>query len=170
MTKEASIAFDALRASFRKLAGPVLLNGPASVPSLELPKLVQMFQCFVTRIIKTCGNATFSPIFLSNYDILPYSVLQCSLLLAMEKDLESSTSTKLSHWKLITSHIRITPEVLAHTYTGAGTINNPFIVTWIPNDPGNPMSFSNVRKWFNTFITAISALAVAFSSTAYVGK
>ncbi|RDW92645.1 hypothetical protein BP5796_02039 [Coleophoma crateriformis] len=85
----------------------------------------------------------------------------------MEKDLEQSTPSRISHWQLIIDQARVTPDVLAHRYEGAGTHESPYIVTWIPNDAGNPMGWSTPRKWALSSVGAVSMLATAFSSSAY---
>jgi MFS family permease len=77
---------------------------------------------------------------------------------------------KPSHWKLLTSQALVTVDVLNHRYSGAGTHDDPFIVEWIPNDPRNPMLFSNLRKWIITISVSFTALAIAFESTAYSGS
>ncbi|KAG8625779.1 hypothetical protein KVT40_006180 [Elsinoe batatas] len=87
----------------------------------------------------------------------------------MEKDLESQRKTKIPHIKLILEQGVLTPEIESHHYRGAGTEDDPYIVTWIPNDPRNPQNWSGARKWTITAIVAVAALAVAFVSSAYSG-
>lgn len=89
----------------------------------------------------------------------------------METDTESAAYPKrIPHWRLVIDQVRITPAVIAHKYDGAGTDADPFIVTWIPHDPGNPMEFSTPKKWFLSSISAVSMLATAFCSSAFSGK
>ncbi|KAL2786673.1 major facilitator superfamily domain-containing protein [Aspergillus keveii] len=54
-----------------------------------------------------------------------------------------------------------------HTYTGSGTEDDPFIVEFHKDDPGNPMNWSEVRKWWITTIVTFSVFAVTFTSSAY---
>jgi hypothetical protein len=70
----------------------------------------------------------------------------------------------------VTDHSRITAEVRRHQHDGSGTEDDPFIVTWLPRDPGNPMEFPTAKKWFLSGIVAVSMLATAFSSSAFTGK
>lgn len=77
--------------------------------------------------------------------------------------------SKAPHWRLIASQAYVTDDVLAHTYTGSGTAEDPFLVEWMPTDPRNPMLFSNTRKWIITIVVSLAALAIAFASTAYSG-
>ncbi|KAI1102655.1 polyamine transporter 1 [Jackrogersella minutella] len=63
----------------------------------------------------------------------------------------------------------ISPAVLEWKYRGQGTTEDPFIVDFIPDDPKNPMKFSEWKKWGITATQAIAVLAVTFVSTAYSG-
>lgn len=51
----------------------------------------------------------------------------------------------------------------------SGTEEDPYIVTWIDNDPRNPMMYSSAKKWGLTMMVAFATLAVAFVSSAYSG-
>ena len=42
-------------------------------------------------------------------------------------------------------------------------------MSWIENDPRNPMLYSKVKKWSLTMLVAVATLAVAFVSSAYSG-
>ena len=77
---------------------------------------------------------------------------------------------RTSHWKLITSQAHVTERTLTHQYAGSGTVEDPYVVEWIPNDPRNPMLFSTSRKWLITLSVSITTLAIAFASTAYSGS
>ncbi|KAL1986734.1 hypothetical protein VTN96DRAFT_5599 [Rasamsonia emersonii] len=81
-------------------------------------------------------------------------------------DLEVS---KTPHWRLVIDQAVVTPEVQNFPYTGSGTCDDPYVITWIPNDPRNPMLFSPVKKWMLTALVSVSTLAVAFVSSAYSG-
>jgi multidrug resistance protein len=76
---------------------------------------------------------------------------------------------KVPFWRIVASQTLITDAVVNHPYKGSGTEDDPFIVEYIPNDPRNPMEFSEVKKWFITLTVAIATLAVAFVSSAYTG-
>lgn len=43
------------------------------------------------------------------------------------------------------------------------------MVEFLPNDPVNPMNYSNRTKWTITMLAAFVTLAVAFVSSAYSG-
>jgi MFS family permease len=55
-------------------------------------------------------------------------------------------------------------------YHGSGSISDPFLVGFAPDDPHNPMNFSAGRKWFYTFIVTMSVFAVTLTSAGYAGS
>ncbi|XDG00462.1 hypothetical protein ABKA04_000077 [Annulohypoxylon sp. FPYF3050] len=87
-----------------------------------------------------------------------------------DHDVESQKpSNHLPYWKRQFQLDGVSPAVLAHTYRGEGTAEEPYIVDFLPDDPKNPMKFSKTRKWCITAMQAIAVLAVTFASTAYTG-
>lgn len=64
-------------------------------------------------------------------------------------------------------HLRTTPwsSIVAHEYKGAGTEAEPYIVSWLPDDPENPMSFASSYKWATTMKAAAGTLAVTMGSS-----
>lgn len=76
---------------------------------------------------------------------------------------------KVPHWRLVWSQTLITDAVANHKYKGSGTEDDPYIVEYIPNDPRNPMEFSQTKKWSIIMTVAVATLAVAFVSSAYSG-
>lgn len=87
----------------------------------------------------------------------------------MEKDPESGRSDRISHFKRVLHQGALNEDIINHPYKGSGTENDPFLVTWIDNDPVNPMNYSIGTKWGITMLVAIATLAVAFVSSAYSG-
>ncbi|KAJ5767259.1 uncharacterized protein N7511_004875 [Penicillium nucicola] len=83
--------------------------------------------------------------------------------------IETTAPTKIPYWRLVFDQGVVTQEIIDHPYPGAGTEDDPFAVTWIPNDPRNPMNFSETKKWSFTMLVAIATLAVALVSSAYTG-
>ncbi|KXJ97742.1 major facilitator superfamily transporter [Microdochium bolleyi] len=59
--------------------------------------------------------------------------------------------------------------VVDHEFPGKGTEENPFLVDFIPNDPKNPMTLPNWKKWTYMMLHATAVLAVTFVSSAYSG-
>lgn len=49
---------------------------------------------------------------------------------------------------------RVTPwsDILAHDYKGSGTEAEPYVVTWLPQDVENPMTYQPVYKWSVTML------------------
>lgn len=52
-------------------------------------------------------------------------------------------------------------------YDGQGTEEDPYVINFRKDDPGNPMNWSQFRKWFITTIVTLSVFAVTFTSSAY---
>lgn len=50
---------------------------------------------------------------------------------------------------------------------GQGTEEDPFIVEFQKDDPGNPMNWGSFRKWSITFIATMSVFAITLTSSAY---
>ncbi|THC97278.1 hypothetical protein EYZ11_003226 [Aspergillus tanneri] len=82
---------------------------------------------------------------------------------------EAVQPTRLPHWRLIIDQGILTPEILDYPYLGSGTEDDPYIVTWIPDDPRNPMNTPTKTKWFYTISMAWATLAVSMESSAFTG-
>ncbi|KAF2630983.1 MFS general substrate transporter [Macroventuria anomochaeta] len=87
----------------------------------------------------------------------------------MEKDAESGRFGRISHFQRVLHQGALNDDIINHPYRGSGTENDPFLVTWIDNDPVNPMNYSLTLKWTITMLVAVATLAVAFVSSAYSG-
>lgn len=83
--------------------------------------------------------------------------------------IEPAAPTKISYWRLVFDQGVVTQEIIDYDYPGSGTDEDPYAVTWIPDDPRNPMNFSQLYKWSLTMLVAIATLAVALVSSAYTG-
>lgn len=84
--------------------------------------------------------------------------------------LEAGTRPMIPHFTQIFDQGAITQDVIDHQYKGAGTEDDPYIVTWIDQDPRNPMRFSSFRKWSIVVTVAVATLAVSYISSAYSGS
>lgn len=89
--------------------------------------------------------------------------------MAEKEDGESSQPTKIPHFRQVLDQAGITPEVQKWDWEGSGTEEDPYVVTWIENDPRNPMLYSPLKKWSLTMMVAFATLAVAFVSSGYSG-
>ncbi|KAJ5901887.1 hypothetical protein N7495_002415 [Penicillium taxi] len=83
--------------------------------------------------------------------------------------IESTAPSTIPYWRLVSDQGVVTQEVIDFPYAGSGTDEDPYAVTWIPNDPRNPMLFSEKKKWFFTMTNAVATLAVALVSSAFTG-
>ncbi|KID72018.1 Major facilitator superfamily multidrug transporter mdrA [Metarhizium brunneum] len=82
---------------------------------------------------------------------------------------EPALQHKIPYWRLVIDQAGVTDHVLHHEYPGSGTQEDPYLVQWTPNDPRNPMGFSDAKKWFITVTVAVATLAVSLVSSAYTG-
>lgn len=49
-------------------------------------------------------------------------------------------------------------DIVGHQYKGAGTEADPYVISWLPEDPENPMNFGNGYKWGMTMLGESSSL------------
>lgn len=89
--------------------------------------------------------------------------------MAEKESAESTEPTKIPHFRQVLDQAGITPEVQKWEWEGSGTEEDPYIVTWIDDDPRNPMMYSKSKKWGLTMMVAFATLAVAFVSSGYSG-
>ncbi|KAJ4418853.1 hypothetical protein N0V82_005299 [Gnomoniopsis sp. IMI 355080] len=87
----------------------------------------------------------------------------------MEKDLESHRPAPISHFKRVLDQGAVNSDIQNAYYPGSGTEQDPYIVSWLDNDPVNPMNYPAIKKWGITMLVALATLAVAFVSSAYSG-
>lgn len=83
--------------------------------------------------------------------------------------IEAPHSRHIPYWRIVIDQGAVTQDVIDYPYPGSGTEEDPYSITWIPEDPRNPMQFSRTKKWFITMMVAIATLAVALVSSAYTG-
>ncbi|KAJ5728082.1 hypothetical protein N7493_004412 [Penicillium malachiteum] len=76
----------------------------------------------------------------------------------------------IPYWRLIFDQAVLPQEVIDHTHNGSGTVEDPYQVTWIPNDRRDPMNFSFLQKCWITLLVGMNTLAVALVSSAYSGS
>lgn len=82
----------------------------------------------------------------------------------------NTAPTKIPHWRQVWDSAGITPAVINWEYEGSGTEEDPYAVTWIDDDPRNPMLWSALTRWTLLMIVAMAALLVAIDSSAYSGS
>lgn len=81
-----------------------------------------------------------------------------------------ATPSRIPHFRQVFDVAGITEEVKAWKYNGSGTKEDPYAVTWIENDPRNPMLYSAATRWSLMMIVAMAALMVSLDSSAYSGS
>lgn len=81
----------------------------------------------------------------------------------------SAIPLRIPYWRFIFDQTLITPEIQSWQYDGAGTDDDPYVVTWISNDPRNPHNISTPYKWFLTMLLALTTLAASLISSSYTG-
>ena len=70
---------------------------------------------------------------------------------------------------LLTVQGYVTPEMLAHEYTGAGLEDEPYLITFLDDDPGDPMQFPSWLRWTLCLAAGYVTFSVAFISSVYAG-
>lgn len=61
----------------------------------------------------------------------------------------------------------VTPEILEHEYRGAGTEDEPYLITFVDNDPSDPRQFPPWLAWTLCLAAGYVTFSVAFNSSAY---
>ncbi|KIX08078.1 uncharacterized protein Z518_02733 [Rhinocladiella mackenziei CBS 650.93] len=84
-------------------------------------------------------------------------------------DFEDSRPRPWPLLRLVLDQARVTQEVLKFPYPGSGTDDDPYIVSYIPHDTGNPYNWGNRSRWTISWIVAFEMLATAFASSAFSG-
>lgn len=87
-----------------------------------------------------------------------------------EKDLEARRPAPIPHFKQIIDQGVVTQDIIDYPYKGSGTEDDPYIVSWIDDDPRNPMRWGEMKKWSIVVVVAVATLAVSWISSAYSGS
>lgn len=53
---------------------------------------------------------------------------------------------KIAAWRIVFDDGAVTQDIINHEYPGSGTEGSPFEVSWIPDDPRNPVNFREISK------------------------
>ena len=69
--------------------------------------------------------------------------------------------------KMLTVQSVITPEILAHKWEGEGTEEEPYLISFFDNDPGDPLQFPSWLQWTLCGAAGYVTFSVAFISSAY---
>jgi hypothetical protein len=63
---------------------------------------------------------------------------------------ELHSNDRIPFWRFMVDPGLLTASMIEHEYSGSGSPEDPYVVTWIPTDPRNPMQFQSGMKWFYT--------------------
>ncbi|KAL4801071.1 major facilitator superfamily domain-containing protein [Aspergillus venezuelensis] len=83
---------------------------------------------------------------------------------------KASVPSTIPFWRLLFDGGVVTQSMIDHEYPGSGTVEDPYVISWIPDDPRNPQLFSNTLKWILTCLVSVATLGVALVSSAYSGS
>ncbi|KAI1395415.1 major facilitator superfamily domain-containing protein, partial [Hypoxylon fuscum] len=75
--------------------------------------------------------------------------------------------SKIPWHKVLAVQGYVTPEMLSHVYRGEGTEDEPYLVTFLDDDPRDPMQFSPSLRWSLCCVAGYVTFSVAFISSAY---
>jgi hypothetical protein len=78
--------------------------------------------------------------------------------------------SKPSFLRIVFEYNLITLERLHYRYTGKGTLEDPFVCEYLPNDPKNPHNWSQLSQWVICMAAATTVFVVASCSSAYTGS
>lgn len=60
-----------------------------------------------------------------------------------------------------------TVDVLNYPFPGEGTEEDPYMISWLDDDPANPLNFTKGRKWLNALILALAVWTVSVASSGF---
>ncbi|PLB34910.1 MFS transporter [Aspergillus candidus] len=75
----------------------------------------------------------------------------------------------IPYWRQVLDQGAVTQEIAQFDYPGSGTEQDPYVVSWIPSDPRNPMLLPTWRKVTITLVVSMATFAVAIASSCYSG-
>lgn len=88
---------------------------------------------------------------------------------AEETAVVNPISKPFSLLQLITDQARINDDVFNHIYDGSGTEEDPYVVTWVHRDAGNPMNWNKSLRWMIILITSATYFGTTFCASVYSG-
>jgi len=64
---------------------------------------------------------------------------------------------------------RLSPQSSARypNYPGSGTLDDPYLVDWLPGERANPYNWATSYRWAVTAVVAFSCLCISFASSSY---
>lgn len=75
----------------------------------------------------------------------------------------------VSHLQLLSPHGVVTSHILDEKYEGSGTQLDPYIISFLENDPGDPKQLPRWNKWLIVVAVSLVSFTAAFGSSVYTG-
>lgn len=75
----------------------------------------------------------------------------------------------VSHWQLLSLRGVVTRDIIDAKYEGDGTESDPYIISFVDNDPGDPKSLPKWKKWQIVFSVSFISFVSALASSLYIG-
>lgn len=92
--------------------------------------------------------------------------LRGGIAIARQTTLDNGIAGPLSR-VLVPSITRPLEPPVENPYPGKGTIEDPYLVDWLPEERANPYNWSTAYKWLVTGVVAAATLCIAFVSSSY---
>lgn len=87
-----------------------------------------------------------------------------------EKSLNQQPSEGASHWQLLSLRGVVTNDILnSKEYEGSGTESEPYIISFLDNDPGDPKQLPRWKKWTIVATVSLVTFIAALGSSIYIG-
>jgi hypothetical protein len=83
--------------------------------------------------------------------------------------LENSLAGPFTRQLSIDKRTQFSPSPSARPYQGEGSMDDPYIVDWLPGEPANPLNWKRSFRWLVTLHLAVNCLCPVFASSSYVG-
>lgn len=61
----------------------------------------------------------------------------------------------------------VSADVLTYPFPGEGTADEPYLISWMENDPANPLELPKGKKWLNAIILALAVWTVSVASSGF---
>lgn len=61
----------------------------------------------------------------------------------------------------------VSVDVLNYPFPGEGTEDDPYMISWIDNDPANPLNLPKGKKWLNALVLAMAVWTVSIASSGF---
>ncbi|SPQ20689.1 c919ede9-55ba-4645-984d-9e8dfca76743 [Thermothielavioides terrestris] len=84
--------------------------------------------------------------------------------------MDHARRTRIPWFKMLAIRDIVTSQVLKYNYPGSGTLDDPYIVMFLEDDPRDPMGFPLWLRWIMCIAAGYVTFSVAFISSAFSGS